>query len=175
MVQLFRDREGSFWATTKAGDVYRFEPHAPVFRSYRHEPGNPHSLNDDWVTSAYEDTDTLWIGTELGLSRVNRRTGEVTRYDQPIFTRGVRAIVKDRAGDLWFGTRGNGLVRFNPHSGRYKIYSHVAADPRTLSFDTVGALWVDRGGTLWVATDFGLDRFDARTEEFRKYMPPDGL
>ncbi|HWZ84047.1 MAG TPA: two-component regulator propeller domain-containing protein, partial [Terriglobales bacterium] len=174
VVQLFRDREDSFWATTKAGDVYRFEPHAPVFRSYRHEPGNPRSLNDDWVTSAYaEDTDILYIGSELGLSRVNRKTGEVTRYDQPVFSRGVRAIVKDRMGDLWFGTRGNGLVRFNPHSGRYKIYSHVASDPRTLSYDTVGALWIDRGGTLWVATDFGLDRFDARTEEFRKYRPQD--
>ena len=98
VVELFRDREGSFWATTKAGDVYRFEPHAPAFRSYRHQPGNPHSLNDDSVTSAYEeDHETLWIGTERGLNRVDRRTGQVTRYEEPVFSRGVRAIAKDRS------------------------------------------------------------------------------
>ena len=160
-VQLFRDREGSFWATTKAGDVYRFEPHTPVFRSYRHQPGNPHSLNNDSVISAYaEDRNTLWIGTDRGLNRVDRRTGQVTRYEEPVFSRGVRAIAKDRRGDLWFGTRGNGLVRFDPRSGRYRIYSHMASDPRTLSYDNIGALWIDRGGTLWVATDFGLNRFD---------------
>ena len=172
VVQLFRDREGSFWATTRAGDVYRFEPHAPVFRSYRHQPGNPHSLNHDSVMSAFaEDRNTLWIGTERGLNRVDRRTGQVTRYEEPVFSRGVRAIAKDRGGDLWFGTRGNGLVRFDPRSGRYRTYSHRASDPRTLSYDNIGALWIDRGGTLWVATDFGLNRFDAATEEFRKYAP----
>jgi signal transduction histidine kinase/ligand-binding sensor domain-containing protein len=171
VVAVFKDREGTFWATTNAGDVYRFEPHAPLFRYYRHQPGNPHSLNDNFVTAAYtEDLNTIWIGTVRGLNRVDRSTGQVTRYEDPVFSRGVNAIAKDRRGDLWFGTNGNGLVRFNPHSG-YLIYSHVASDPRTLSYDTVGALWIDRDGTLWVATDFGLNRFDAATSEFRKYAP----
>ena len=56
-------------------------------------------------------------------------------------------------------------------SGRYRIYSHKASDPRTLSYNTIGALYIDRGATLWVATDFGLNRFDAATQEFRKYAP----
>ena len=172
VVELFRDREGSFWAATKAGDVHRFESHTPVFRSYRHQRGNPHSLDEGSVTAAYsEDRNTLWIGTDRGLNRVDRRTDQVTRFDEPVFSRGVRAITKDRRGDLWFGTRGTGLVRFDPRSGRYRIYAHVASDSRTLSYDNIGALWIDRGGTLWVATDFGLNRFDPATEEFRKYSP----
>ena len=172
VVGLYRDREDSFWSTTKAGDVYRFQPQSPGFRSYRHQRGNPHSLDEGSVTAAYvEDRDTLWIGTDRGLNRVDRRTDQVTRYDEPVFRRGVRAIAKDRRGNLWFGTRGNGLVRFDPRSGRYRIYAHVASDPRTLSYDNIGALWIDRGGTLWVATDFGLNRFDPATEEFRRYSP----
>jgi PAS domain S-box-containing protein len=118
-----------------------------------------------------EDRNTLWIGTDRGLNRVDRRTDQVTRYDEPVFRRGVRAIAKDRRGNLWFGTSGNGLVRFAPRSGRYRIYTHAASDPRTLSYDNIGALWIDRGGTLWVATDFGLNRFDPATEEFRRYSP----
>ena len=81
------------------------------------------------------------------------------------------AIAKDRRGNLWFGTRGNGLVRFEPRSGRYKIYAHVASDPQSLSYDNIDALWIDRRGTLWVATDFGLNRFDAATEQFLRYSP----
>ena len=172
VVGLFRDRENSFWSTTKAGDVYRFQPQSPVFRSYRHQRGNPHSLDEGSVTAAYvEDRNTLWIGTDRGLNRVDRRTDQVTRYDEPVFRRGVRAIAKDRRGNLWFGTSGNGLVRFDPRSGRYRTYAHVASDPRSLSYDSIGALWIDRGGTLWVATDFGLNRFDPATEEFRRYSP----
>jgi PAS domain S-box-containing protein len=47
----------------------------------------------------------------------------------------------------------------------------VASDPRTLSYNIIEALWIDREGTLWVATDFGLNRFYPATEEFRKYAP----
>jgi PAS domain S-box-containing protein len=105
------------------------------------------------------------------LNRVDRRTDQVTRYDDPVFRPGVRAIAKDPRGHLWFGTHGNGLVRFDPRSGRYRTYAHVASDPRSLSYDRIGALWIDRRGTLWVATDFGLNRFDPATEEFRRYSP----
>jgi PAS domain S-box-containing protein len=172
VVGLLRDREGSFWSTTKAGDVYRFQPQRPVFRSYRHQRGNPYSLDEGSVTAAYvEDPHTLWIGTDRGLNRVDRRTDQVTRYDQPVFRQGVRAIAKDRRGNLWFGTHGNGLVRLAPRSGTYTIYAHVASDPRSLSYDRIAALWTDRGGTLWVATDFGLNRFDPATEEFWRYSP----
>ena len=172
VVGLYRDRENSIWATTKTGNVYRFQPKSPSFRSYRHQRGNPHSLDEGSVTAAFvEDPNTLWIGTDRGLNRVDRRTDQVTRYDEPVFRRGVRAIAKDRRGNLWFGTSGNGLVRFDPRSGRYRIYAHVASDPRTLSYDTIGALWIDQGGTLWIATDFGLNRFDPASEEFRRYSP----
>ena len=175
VVGLFRDREGSFWATTKGGGVYRFQPQRPVFRSYRHERGNPQSLDEGVVTAAHvKDHDTLWIGTDRGLNRVDRRTEQVTRYNEPFFRRGVSAIAKDARGDLWFGTNGNGLVRFDPRSGRYRVYAHVPSDPRSLSYDRVAALWIDRSGTLWVATDFGLNRFDSATDEFRRYSPQPG-
>jgi PAS domain S-box-containing protein len=105
------------------------------------------------------------------LNRVDRRTDRVTRYDEPVFKRGVRAIAKDPRGNLWFGTHGNGLVRFDPRSGRYRTYVHAASDPGSLSYDRIAALWIDRGGTLWVATDFGLNRFDPPTDEFRRYSP----
>ena len=159
VVGLFRDREGSLWLTTKVGDVYRVQPQRAVFRSYRHQRGNPQSIDEGSVTAAYaEDRDTLWIGTDRGLNRVDRRTDHVTRYDEPVFRRGVHAIAKDRRGRLWLGTNGGGLVRFDPRSGTYRIYAHVASDPRSLNYDRVAALWSDRGGRLWVATDFGLNR-----------------
>ena len=175
VVGLFRDREGSLWLTTKVGDVHRFQPQRAVFRSYRHQRGNPQSIDEGSVTAAYvEDRDTLWIGTDRGLNRVDRKTDQVIRYDEPVFRRGVRAIAKDRRGNLWFGTNGGGLVRFDSRSRTHRIYAHVASDPRSLNYDRVAALWIDRGGTLWAATDFGLNRLDPETEEFRRYSPQPG-
>jgi ligand-binding sensor domain-containing protein/signal transduction histidine kinase len=172
VVSLFKDRDGSFWSTTKAGAVYRFDTERPRFRSYRHEQSNPQSLGKGAVTAVYmEDPDALWIGTDRGLNRVERMTGQVTQLDQPVFARGVSAIAKDSSGNLWLGTNGNGLVRFDPRSGQYTTYVHDASNPRSLNHDRVTALRVDGGGSVWVATDFGLSRWESATEQFSTFSP----
>ena len=172
VVGLFQDREGSFWAHTKGGDVLRFDPRPPVFRSYRHEPGNKNSLIDSAVISAYEDSKgILWIGTERGLNRVDRRTGQVKRYENVEFAPGVRSIAEDRGGSLWFGTRGNGLVRFDRRTEAMRTFRHRRDDPRSLSDDYVAALIVDRQGILWAATNFGLNRYDEKKEQFQSFKP----
>jgi ligand-binding sensor domain-containing protein/signal transduction histidine kinase len=172
VVGLFRDSEGSFWTFTKGGDVSRFDPRPPVFRSYRHEPGNKNSLIDSAVISAYEDSNgTLWIGTERGLNRIDRRTGRVKRYENVEFASGVRSIAEDRDRSLWFGTRGNGLVRFDRRTEAMRVFRHRRDDPRSLSNDYVAALLVDRQGRLWAATDSGLSRYDEKTEQFQSFTP----
>ncbi|WP_280151844.1 sensor histidine kinase [Piscinibacter sp. XHJ-5] len=172
VVGLFKDRDGSFWSTTKAGAVYRFDTERPRFRSYRHQQAGPHSLGKGAVTAVYpEDPDTLWVGTDRGVNRVARTTDQVTPVDHPAFARGVSAIAKDPSGHLWFGTNGNGLVRLDARSGRYTTYAHDASDPRSLNHNRVTALRVDRGGSVWVATDFGLSRWEPATEQFSTFSP----
>lgn len=170
VLTLFKDRDGSFWALTRAGAVYRFNSEHSWFRSYRHQQANPNSLGKGTVTAAYmDDPDTLWIGTNRGLNRIDRRTDEAVQIDQPAFARGVSAIAKDHAGQLWFGTHGNGIVRFDPASGQYTTYANQASDPRSLNHNRVTALWVDRSGSVWVGTDFALSRWEPPTEDFSTF------
>jgi ligand-binding sensor domain-containing protein/signal transduction histidine kinase len=172
VVGLFRDRDGSFWSTTRAGAAYRFDPERPRFQSYRHQQANPQGLGKGAVTAAFmEDPDTLWIGTDRGLNRVDRKADQVTQVDHPAFARGVSAIAKDGAGHLWFGTSGNGVVRLDPATGRTTTFAHVASDPRSLNHNRVTALRVDRGGSVWIATDFGLSRWERATEDFSTFKP----
>ena len=172
VVGLFQDREGSFWAHTKGGNVLRFDPRPPVFQSFRHESNDRNSLTDSAVISAYEDSkEILWIGTERGLNRVDRRRRQVKRYENVEFAPGVRSITEDRGGSLWFGTRGNGLVRFDRRTEALRVFRHRVDDPRSLSNDYVAALLVDRQGTLWAATDYGVNRYDEKSEQFQSFKP----
>src|SRR5262249_32814703 len=50
-----------------------------------------------------------------------------------------------------------------------RFYKHDARDPTSLSNNEVHRRLIDRSGTLWVATDDGLDRFDPTTDRFRVY------
>ncbi len=76
----------------------------------------------------------------------------------------VLAIVQDRQGFLWFGTK-DGLNRYDGHS--FRVYRHDPDDPTSLSDNAITALFEDRDGRLWVGTERGsLDRFDRARETF---------
>lgn len=81
----------------------------------------------------------------------------------------VHAIAEDREGFIWVGTA-DGLFRYD--GAAFHAYRRRQGDPRSLPDNTVRALLVTRGGTLWVGTqERGLARFDRRTESFAAYSP----
>jgi ligand-binding sensor domain-containing protein len=158
VVGLYKDRDGSFWSTTKSGAVYRFDTERARFRSYRHQQASTQSLGRGSVTAAYaDDPDTLWIGTDRGLNRVDRTTDQVTQVDQPSFVRGVSAIAKDRSGNLWFGTRYGGLCRYDG-----KTFTAFARN--ALKGDNVFTLYEDTAGIIWIGVSaIGLCSYDGTT------------
>ena len=82
----------------------------------------------------------------------------------------VQAILQDRRGFLWFGTK-DGLNRYDGYE--FVVFRHDPADPASLSSSHVTALLEDDRGRLWVGTDDGgLNRFDRTRKTFHRY--PDG-
>ncbi len=69
----------------------------------------------------------------------------------------ISSIVQDRAGNLWIGTYGAGLVRFDG-----SFFSHF--DQKTgLPDNHVLSLYIDNDGFVWIGTRLGgLIRFDGR-------------
>lgn len=83
----------------------------------------------------------------------------------------VTAILQDRRGFLWFGTR-DGLNRFDGYT--IVTYRHDPQNPNSLSRNAINTLYEDQAGLLWIATgDGGVTRFDPLTEQFThfRYTP----
>ena len=80
----------------------------------------------------------------------------------------VVGIVQDSVGFLWLGTQ-DGLVRYD--GATLQVFTNEPGNPRSLSHSRVAALFVDPQGRLWVGTfGGGLNRFDAATETFTRYL-----
>jgi ligand-binding sensor domain-containing protein/DNA-binding CsgD family transcriptional regulator len=76
-------------------------------------------------------------------------------------------LLFDRRGFLWVGSR-EGLYRYDGY--RATLFSPDADDPDAITDLDVRALYEDRDGMLWVATNTGgLNRFDPRTGKFRAF------
>src|SRR5262249_50656536 len=81
--------------------------------------------------------------------------GKIVPYPLPGPARQFQAtsLLHDRNGGLWIGTRDRGLVHL--HQG--KIDGFTQSDG--LSSENVSIIFEDREGSIWVATNEGLDRF----------------
>ncbi|MFV3126004.1 two-component regulator propeller domain-containing protein [Niveispirillum sp. KHB5.9] len=108
---------------------------------------------------AEDGEDTVWIGTQLGLSRYSRATGQVRPVDLPGSVAGqpIHAILV-RDGELWLATEG--LVRFNPRNGAVTQFRHDPDDATTLADDRVRVLAASNDGRIWVGTHRGLHLVD---------------
>lgn len=79
----------------------------------------------------------------------------------------VLAITQDAKGFMWFGGK-NGLARYDGYN--LQVYQHVDDDLATISTNTVNDLAADSNGDLWVATYWGLNRYDARGDYFERFL-----
>jgi signal transduction histidine kinase/ligand-binding sensor domain-containing protein/ActR/RegA family two-component response regulator len=79
----------------------------------------------------------------------------------------VYAVAQAPDGAMWFGTKG-GIARYD--GVNFKVYRHVADDPRSLSDNGIASLLFDRHGRLWAAgLEAGLNRFDPVTQTFEHW------
>lgn len=78
----------------------------------------------------------------------------------------VAQIVQDDQGFMWFGTQ-HGVNRFDGYE--YRVFKNDPDQPDSLSGIFIYALFKDRGGTIWVGSDQGLDAFDRVTETFKHF------
>ncbi len=86
----------------------------------------------------------------------------------------VFAIMQDKKGFMWFGTR-DGLNRFDGYD--IKIYRNDPEDPQSISSSYIYSIYQDPEGILWVGTRGGLNRFEQADETFTsfKHQPENPL
>jgi signal transduction histidine kinase/ligand-binding sensor domain-containing protein/ActR/RegA family two-component response regulator len=125
--------------------------------------------------SAHTVTETkdgyLWIGTQEGLVRFDglrlKTFDDLNSELQPVHL-WIRALCGTSGGELWVGSYGGGLARYN--NGTFTFYSNENG----LSSNMIWCLLEDRDGSLWIGTEGGgLNRYKAGT--FTSYTSKQGL
>ena len=121
---LAEGADGSIWMGTYTQGVQRLDLRAGEIVAYKNDPEVPGSLSSNRVNALCVDhTGTLWVGTQDGLNRFDRNTGQFTIFGERdgLPNNAVEGILEDSAGRLWLST-GNGLSRFDPRARTFKNY-----------------------------------------------------
>lgn len=158
------DRDGTLWVFTSQGGV-NYLPRNEVMFRFNALPGN--KTNGRSIVSAFApagDGD-MWVGTNSGLYRYSKATGAVTPYGGALSKIAVRTLYCD-GRLLWIGTAMNGLKVLDTSSGEIRSYEYSETTPYSLPSNQVNDVYRGYHGTLFVATSWGLCRFDSSTKHF---------
>ncbi len=77
----------------------------------------------------------------------------------------------DEKRQIWLGLWGGGLARFDPINKSSRRYGQVHGLPG----NHVYGILEDGQNQLWLSTDYGIARFNPRTERFNSFTQADGL
>jgi ligand-binding sensor domain-containing protein/DNA-binding CsgD family transcriptional regulator len=116
----------------------------------------------------------LWFGTSAGLARYDGYSFAFyppeSSHDEFSSSLTVYPIFEDSAGDIWVGTHGEGLLRFDKTAETFVQYRRGSQQAGRLSGDIVLAIQEDRKGNLWIGTRLnGLNRFERGTGSFVRF------
>ena len=78
----------------------------------------------------------------------------------------VNAILQDRQGFMWFGTK-DGLNRYDGLS--FRKFKHDDRTRRSIGNNFITALYEDAKGDIWVGTDVGLYIYHPEKDSFRHF------
>lgn len=147
-----------------AGPYIRFERLIPEFRGAP-SPG---------VSSILQDREGfLWFGTNFGLARYDGY-----RFDffsppadpekgSPLAV--VYPVYQDGAGDIWIGTAGQGLFKFDREREAFQRFPYDRESGLGSGGGIVLAIQEDKKGDLWIGTRIdGLLLLDRSTQTFTR-------
>jgi signal transduction histidine kinase len=177
VISMTEDHSGGMWVGTFGDGLSWVDERTGQVKTYRHDPSDPSSLSNNIVVSLLIDhSGTLWASTWDGLDRFDSKTNRFTVYRPdseavPLYM----GITEDSHGVLWIGTNANGVQRFDPATSQFRLYAHDLANQATVSDSRVNSVFIDHAGTMWLATQNGLDQFDPKSGLAVSYYERNGL
>ncbi len=174
---ILQDHHGAVWIGSLNKGLWRFAADGTLLKQHRHESHNPQSLSNDNVQALYEDAQgEMWLATGAGVNRMHLASERFT-YHQfgPRTTIGadhyeVKNIFADRDGEIWFGTRGRGLGKWDRALQKIVLAETGASTAANIPHHEIWHIAQDRHGDLWLGSfGGGLIRFDRKRNLFTSY------
>ena len=171
------DRFGHIWVGTKTGLYLLTDKNRPRFTVFHANVGDTLSISHNTIRKIMTDRNgQTWFATFGGISRLLTDSvgsvrgfrnyyphlplsGNPTDYE-------VVSMFEDDRGLFWLGNI-RGLTRFNPHNGRFRIFTHGYSQDRD-GWGSVYGLIQGPGAAIWSVTSIGLMLFDTTKQTYRK-------
>ncbi len=170
------DHKHRIWIGAWSGGLNVFDPATGKTRHFENDPEDAYGLPHDNIIDFHETKDgTLFFSTSS--SRVLFKMNEADKFlyhDLGNFINAPKTeildIIEDDRGNIWLGTKGVGLIQFNPKNDALQVHKLNPGDSNSLTSNHVTSVREALDGHLWISTMNGLNRFDPANATFTRYQ-----
>lgn len=117
----------------------------------------------------------LYSSYDDGIYMINSQTFAVSSLieDAQLRRYVTRAVFlyEDFDNNIWIGTYGGGLIRYNIRNRQYELFSMKDGLP----CNDILAMTSDSEENLWISTSYGISKFDRKKKSFFNFYDYDGL
>jgi ligand-binding sensor domain-containing protein/signal transduction histidine kinase len=164
---------------TFGGGLYIFDRISETVKQYKSNVKDESSLSNNHVLEIFQDhAQILWIGTLKGINKIDLKPAKFKHFkidsntpDISILNLSdinfVTSIILDNEANIWYGTFGAGLFRYNRITNKINSYYDQGQSVQGLKGNEVWALHLDSRKKLWIGTSVGLNEFDISTSQFQ--------
>ncbi|TYA74392.1 hybrid sensor histidine kinase/response regulator transcription factor [Seonamhaeicola marinus] len=183
IVSLAEDSDGIIWIGSFFKGLHALNPVTKEFTYYNSDTFVENGITTTDILKILVDTnDNLWLATVNGLFKIEKE-GLVIKKIHPLSNRineafgsainanYILTVYEDSKKNIWIGTRGSGLCKYNTKKDEFKWYNKSNG----LIEENVAAIIEDDDNNIWVSGNSGLTKIDDELLEFTNYTFNDGL
>jgi len=169
-VKCFLSRADELWLGTRYLGLFIVNTKNKQFTSLNEADS---SFNPFEINTITQDKDgSVWVGTEEGLFRVNRNLDSKTyrvKKIEDLAGKRVKSVFQDQNTNIWVGTDESGIAVLSNEQGNPWAINHYNQKSQNTISNHIQCILQDSRGNLWAgSTDFGLLRYNPKTDSFEK-------
>ena len=179
---FFRSHDGTLYITSDVGvRIYN-----ATFDRFEYPKNYPDSLKDVKTIFGFEDSyHDLWFSLHGSLGLVHYKSSskqwELFRNSLPppdyLPVATVNKITEDHSDNLWMSCSGRdeGLVKWTRRTDEFIVYGKNGNTSLNPLGKNISDMIIDEQNVAWLASNYGLIRFDITSETWRTYTRENGM
>jgi signal transduction histidine kinase/ligand-binding sensor domain-containing protein/DNA-binding response OmpR family regulator len=182
VICLQGDDKGQVWAGTVGEGLVVIDKTHHISHVFRHDPTGQGSISGDEISAITMDPEKdIWVATfgngldhfDKTRDRFDHFHHDPTSANSPSSNR-IQKLLGDDHGLLWLGTFDKGVDVYDKKTGVFRHFTHDTTH-NSLSNNDVNDILEDHLGNMWIATNYGLNRWSRYDGQFRTFLVKDSL
>ena len=161
------------WIGTFDNGIYLLKiPSGKIIDHFEFKNAGSSLKTNSFITFLKTSDGTIYAGSVTGLYKYDRKASSFQLLENVAAGTFIHCLNEDKSKNIWIGTYGRGLYKYDRSSGVCKQILSDRGDYESLRYEYVTSIYEDNTNRIWFTTEGnGFSRIDGETEEITRFVP----